>query len=168
MKGIFIVICSLVFPFVVSAQLHPNLIKFWELMGQGYEHNNMEKLLDFHGPDYEKVILKNPLPDVDVRDRAWKIVYPGGEFYFYKVHNATYRTGSSFLFHWSITPSFKLPDDYKFLFEINIYQIRRFFGIENYWLKEPIAGYAVPKGAIYFTYNDKKNLVKISWSSDFP
>lgn len=158
------VVCCILISSVLSAQINPNLERFWIMIGQGYEDNNMDLLVKFHGSSYEKNLIKNPFPNVDDRDKVWKIVYPGGEFYYYEL----YRTGNSFLVYWFITPDFVLPKEYRDIFSLSLQGVRSFFGREYRWLNEETAGHGVPSGDIFFHYNDNKELIKIDWAAEFP
>jgi len=164
MKRVLSFIFCITVSFAVSAQMNQNLRQFWNSVGQGYGNNNMDSLVDFHGCNFEKIMLDNPYPNVDERDRVWKLVYPGGEFYFYEL----YRTGNSFLVYWIITSDFILPERYESLFSMSINEIRELFGKEYRWQDDDTAAHGVPSGDLYFHYDDKKILEEVYWVEEFP
>ena len=148
----------------VTGQINPELQRFSDLIGNGYGNIDLEVFTAFHGSNYEKVSLDNPYPNVDEKDEVWKLVYPGGEFYFYQFH----RNGNIALILWVLTSEFDMPAPYESIFGLSLGEIRRRFGREHFWFSNSIASHGQSYGALRFHYTDKQKVYQISWAADFP
>lgn len=163
-RFVLIVIIAVVVVSQVTGQINPDLQQFSNLIGNGYGNINLDGFVAVHGSNYEQVPLDNPYSNDAEKDRVWKLVYPGGEFYFYYFG----RDDHIALIHWVLTSEFDIPAPYKSVFGSSLAEIRRRFGREHFWYSDNIASHGNSNGALYFYYTNEQKVYQISWAADFP